>query len=493
VSLARRALQGALWNALENVGSQLTSFVLFLAFARLISPAAIGVVQIVVTLLGFLTIFVEHGFTTRIIRTPVSTPAMLSTAFWLGLGGACAMAIVLTLASSRIAAWYRTPEVGPVLRTLAWTVPVVTLSCVQTALLLRDLAFRTQALRRLIAVVGGGVVGIGLAFSGFGIWSLVARFVTECVLDCIVAWSWTSWRPAFLVSRSEAKAFVSFGSRIAGSYAVNFLSRRADELLIGFVLGSVSLGYYAVAARAMTLVSEVALRAAQRTAVPVLSRLQNEPHRLRLAYCSALEFGAAVACPVFLGLSAVAPELCVTLYGSHWQPVIPAMQILGFAGAAMSLAIYTGPLLIAVGRPDWFLRFSLVETAINLVAAAIVVKYGIVAVAIAYVVRSYLIVPLILVMTSRVVGAAWFELLRLITAPTVASLLMFGATFYLRRSLALPPWLMLIILVTAGASVYLAGMWMFGRSTLHRIFAMVQSVRSKAPVVVPTREHGEEI
>lgn len=491
VSLARRALQGALWNALENVGSQLTSFALFLAFARLISPAAIGVVQIVVTLLGFLTIFVEHGFTTRIVRTPSSPPVMLSTAFWLGLTGASLLAVGLTLGSERIAAWYRTPEVAPVLRVLSWTMPLITLSCVQTSLLLRDLAFRTQAMRRLIAVVGGGCVGLGLAFAGFGIWSLVARLVVESLLDCAVAWSWTDWRPGFEISRSEAKAFASFGSRIVGSYSINYLSRRADELLIGLVLGSVSLGYYAVAARAMTLVTEVALRAAQRTAVPVLARLQNNPERLRAAYAAAIELGAAVACPVFIGLSAVAPELCVALYGPRWEPVIPVMQILGFAGTAMSLAIYVSPLLIAVDRPDLLLYFSLAETVINLGVAALTVQHGIVAMGFAYVVRSYLIVPLILYLASRVIGARWLDLLRLTAAPTFSALAMFGVTYALRRALPLPPWPMLLALVSCGALVYLAGMWLLGRSTLQRLLGMLQSLRAREPGILQGADHGE--
>jgi O-antigen/teichoic acid export membrane protein len=480
VSLAQRALRGALWSSLESVGSQATSFLLFLAFARLISPASIGVVQIAVTLLGFLTIFVEHGFTTRIVRAPSSTPEMLNTAFYLSVGGAVSIASTLTIASDRIASLYDTPEVAPVLRMLAWTILLTTLCCVQTALLYRDLAFKTQALRRLAAVLGGGVVGLAMAFNGYGIWSLVARFAVESLLDCVIAWVFTPWRPGLAVSRAEAKEYFGFGSRIVGSYSINYLSKRGDELLIGFVLGSAPLGYYAVAVRAITLVTEVALRAARNTAVPVFSRLQDEPERLREAYVAAVRFATAVACPIFFGMSAVARELCIALYGSRWEPVIPAMQVLGFAGTAICLGIYTPALFVAIGRPDWLMRFSILETVVNLATALLVVRFGILWVAIGYVARAYLMVPVLIVLTNRILKTTWMQMLQTLAAPTAASLAMFGVVFLVRRELPLPPVLTLIVLVSTGALVYLAAMFLLGRSTLRSMLAIAQTLRRSA-------------
>jgi O-antigen/teichoic acid export membrane protein len=477
VTYERRALHGALWNALESVGSQLTSFVLFLVFARLISPSSIGVVQIVVTLLGFLTIFVEHGFTTRIIRNPTSSPQSLSTAFWMSVAGAIVLAVMLTLGRDEIARFYRAPEIAPILAVLAWTIPLITLSCVQTALLVRDLAFRTQALRRLIAVVGGGIVGIGLAWFGWGVWSLVARLAVESLLDCVIAWLWTSWRPTLQFARDEAKAYWQFGSRIVGSYSIGYLSRRADELIVGYVLGSAALGYYAVATRAMSLVTEIALRAGQRTAIPVFSHLQDDPVRLREAYYGAVELVAAVAVPIFMGLSAIAPELCITLYGSDWGPVIPPMQILGFAGVALAITIYTAPMLVALGKPNWFLGYTLVETVVNFLAVAFVVRYGIVAVAVAYAVRSYLVLPLSIAMSNRLLGTTTFQLLRRLAAPTLASLVMFAAVSGLRRVVPLPPTLSLLVLVGTGAMTYVAVMWIVGRQTVLRLHALARQLR----------------
>jgi PST family polysaccharide transporter len=470
-----------LWNSLENVGGQAASFALFLVLARLISPHEIGIVQMVVTLLGFLTLFIEHGFTERIIRAPDAPPApMLNTAFWLGLSGAMVLASTLTLGSNYVAQLYRTAEVGPVLRVLAWTLPLITLSCVQTSILIRNFAFRIQAIRRLTAILCGAVVALMLAFDGWGMWSLVARVSVEAIVDCGFAWLFTPWRPGWGVDRSEAKLFASFGGNIIGGYGFNYLSKRAEEVLVGLTLGSTALGYYAVAARAITLLSEVAFRAAQRTAIPVMSRIQDDKEKLREAYYSAIEFSSAVACPIFFGLSAVAQEVCIVLYGPSWKPVIPVMQVLGFGACGMAITIYTGPLLIALGRADWLLRFALVEMLINIAIVASIVHFGLIATAYGFVARSYVIAVMSTLVTNRILGTSFRRVLGQVAAPTIASMAVFVAVSEVRQNVSLQPWSMLVVLVLTGVVTYGAGMLLLGRSTLRRLVAVVRTAQASA-------------
>jgi O-antigen/teichoic acid export membrane protein len=482
LSLSRGSLHGALWNTVETWGSQLVSFVLFLLFARLIQPGEIGVVQMAVTLLGFLTIFVEHGFSASIIRAPTLSATMLSTAFWLGLGGAVVLALALSALAPVIAGLYDSPELAGVVRVLTWTVPLVTLSSVQTALLIRDLAFKAQAMRRLVAVVGGGIVGIGLALSGAGIWSLVARQAVEALIDCVMAWYLSAFRPGLLLSRGDAREFARFGSRIVGSYALSFLNRRTEDLLIGFALGPLALAYFAVASRAMQLISEVALRAAQRTAVPVFSKLLVEPERLRATHARAVEMAAALSCPIFVGLSSVAPELCVTFFGRRWMPAIPAMRVLGFAGIPMAIAIFTAPLLIATGKAEWLLKFTLAETALNTATAAAALPFGIEGVCGAYVVRSILVTPVALRVAQRAIGASAFGILRCIVGPAVCALAMFAVLSLLREPLMpLPTGLRLVLLVIAGAVFYVAAMSLVARGTVTELLRLVRDAAQPAP------------
>lgn len=475
MTLSLGALRGALWNTVETVGSQATSFVLFLLFARLIRADELGLVQMALTLLAFLTIFVEDAFSSAIIRAPKLTPVALNTAFWLGTLGAFGLAAALTLAAPSIAALYDAPGLAQVLRVLAWTVPVSMLGSVQTALLHRELAFKRQALRRLIAVLVGGVVGVTLALRGAGLWSLVARFAVEACVDCVLAWVLVDFRPGARVSGEDARFFARFGSGVVGSYAVSYLNRRTEDLLIGFALGPLALGHYAVASRAILLVTEVALRAAQRTALPVFAKLQEEPQRARDAYYRATELAAGVACPIFIGMSAVAEETCLLLFGDAWAPVIPAMRILGFAGISMVVSIYVAPVLLGTGKPQWLFRYTAFETIVSVIAASLALPFGVEGVCLAYVARSFVMVPIALRMMALAIGVVPRAVLMRIWPPVLSAFTMFVVLSLTRSVIApLPMVARLLALVLMGVASYVLCMLVVGRSLVldvRRLFA----------------------
>lgn len=203
MNLRKRATVGALWGLIESSGAQLTSFVLFLIFARLIDARAIGMVQIAMVLIAFLALFVENGFTTAIIQRPKLSDTTLNTTFWLSVGGGLIVALALAAGAPWVAKAYGTPELTPLIQVLAWYLPLATLGTIQSALLIRDLAFRTQALRRLAAVFVGGGLGVFMAFYDYGVWALVARTVCEAVVATLIAWLWMPWRPGTSVSKHE--------------------------------------------------------------------------------------------------------------------------------------------------------------------------------------------------------------------------------------------------------------------------------------------------
>ena len=474
VSLRRQAFTGTLWSVLENTGAQATSFLLFLIFARLIDPGAIGLVQVAVTFLLFFTIFVEGGFATAIVQSGDTRPRLLSTAFWLSFGGGTLIAIGLVPLAPFVARAYRIPELTPVVRTLAWVLPIITLATVQQALLTRELAFRTLAKRRLIAVLAGGIVGVVLAFRGFGVWALVARFGCEMAMACVMAWVLVPFRPQWTFSRDDARVLAAFSSRIVAAGILAFFTRRVDDIVVGLFLGPVALGYFAVATRSVVLVTEVALRAAQRTALPIFARM-SEPERTARAFHGAVELAAAFATPVFVGMSAVSEELCLAVFGPKWLPVVPAMRIVGFSGGAIAVAAFVEPLLISLGRPAWVFYVSIFEAIVAIACSLISVHFGLAAVAIGYVVRNYLALPAGLYLARRSVGVSVLRVVKATLVPALAALAMWLSVSGLRLPLAgLPPFVRLLVLVPCGAAVYAAVLWFLARSTVERSFALVR-------------------
>jgi polysaccharide transporter, PST family len=479
MSLKAKALRGVLWNLVEVLGTQGTAFLVFVLLARLLEPASFGLVALAGTVITVLTIFVEAGFSTAIVRSEAIDDRKLNTAFWIGVGVAGVLVLALSLSAGWVASLYRTPDLTPVLRALAWIMLFGSLSAVHTALLVRKLDFRSKALRRLIAVVAGGIAGVTLALMGFGVWALVGKQAVEGLIDCLVVWRTSPWRPGRKMSMRDARELFGFGKNMVGSSLVTLLNKSADDMIIGVFLGPVALGYYAVAYRANIAVTEVALRATSRTAVPVFAKLQGEPERLREAYYSALEFAALVACPVFIGLAATAPEVCLAMFGPDWSESVRPMQVIGLAGLGAAINLYVGPILIAVGQPTAFFRFSLGQGILNVLAFLIAVRWGIVAVAWAFVFRTLLTLPVVLWLMRRAIGTDTRRVIGLVCAPTLSSLAMLGTVSAARHALAgLPTLLMLCALIAVGALTYLVCMALIGRSTVGRFVGMLRSARA---------------
>ena len=479
MSLKAKALRGVLWTLVEVLGTQGTAFLVFVLLARLLDPGAFGLVALAGTVITVLNIFVEAGFSTAIVRSEEISDRKLNTAFWIGVGDAVLLVGLLSLTAGWVSKAYGTPELAPVLRALAWVMLFSSISAVHNALLVRKLEFRSKALRRLIAVAAGGIAGVTLALLDYGVWALVGKQAVEGLVDCLVVWRTSPWRPGRDVSKQDARELFTFGKNMVGSNMVRFINRSADDMIIGMFLGPVALGYYAVAFRANVAVTEVALRATSRTALPVFAKLQGDPARMRDAFYQALELATLVACPVFLGLSATAPEVCLTMFGADWAPSIRPMQVLGLAGVGLAINLYVGPILIAVGQPNVFFRFSLGQGILNVLCFLVAVRWGIEAVAWAFVARTVLVFPAVLWLLRRAIGVSPRRTLALIAAPTFASLAMLGSVSAARHALAgLPTLALLVVLCAVGAVTYLALMALLARSTLGRLLGVLRSARS---------------
>ena len=479
MSLKAKALRGVLWTLVEVLGTQGTAFLVFVLLARLLDPGAFGLVALAGTVITVLNIFVEAGFSTAIVRSEEISDRKLNTAFWIGVGDAALLVGLLSLSAGWVSKAYGTPELAPVLRALAWVMLFSSISAVHNALLVRKLEFRSKALRRLIAVAAGGIAGVTLALLDYGVWALVGKQAVEGLVDCLVVWRTSPWRPGRDVSKQDARELFTFGKNMVGSNMVRFINRSADDMIIGMFLGPVALGYYAVAFRANVAVTEVALRATSRTALPVFAKLQGDPARMRDAFYQALELATLVACPVFLGLSATAPEVCLTMFGADWAPSIRPMQVLGLAGVGLAINLYVGPILIAVGQPNVFFRFSLGQGILNVLCFLVAVRWGIEAVAWAFVARTVLVFPAVLWLLRRAIGVSPRRTLALIAAPTFASLAMLGSVSAARHALAgLPTLALLVVLCAVGAVTYLALMALLARSTLGRLLGVLRSARS---------------
>lgn len=424
MSIKQKAIQGVVWSVIQNWGSQAGSLIVFLILARLLTPQAFGLVALANVFLAFMQIFLEQGFTQALIQRQELEPEHLNTAFWTNVGSGILLTIIGFALAGFVANFFNQPKLIPLLQCFSFLFIINSLSHVHQALLSRELAFKTMAVRTLIGIFIGGIVGVVMALRGFGVWSLVSQqvvFETVCV---IVMWQAVDWRPQFQFSRKHFQELFSFGINVVGFKFLKFFNKRSDNLLIGYFLGEVALGYYAIAYRILQVMTQLLVSTSNQVALPTFSKLQTEPERFRKAFYKVTQFTSLIAFPTFIGVAALSPELIILLFGEEWKPSIPVLQILAFGGIIHTLSFFNTSVFMAMGKPTWRLWLSFLEAVISLIACLFAVQWGIVAVALAYVVSIYIVFPIGQGGVSKLINVPFKTYGQQLVTPTISSLVM---------------------------------------------------------------------
>ncbi len=455
-NLRQKAIKGIVWSAIQSWGRQAIAFIVFALLARLLGPEAFGLVASASIFLGLIGIFLDQGFSAAIIQRKELEPEHLDTAFWTNVSIGLLMTVFSIATAELVANFFRQPDLTPVIRWLSLSFIIISLSSTQEAIFQRKLDFKPLALRELAGVSAGGLVGVTMAYLGFGIWSLVSQQLVNGLVRVLLLWWASDWRPKFNFSTKHFRELFSFGINIVGINLLSFVSTRSDNLLIAYFLGPVALGYYSIAYRLLEIVTQLFIGVITPIALPIFSHLQKDIEKTRQALYKAVQLSNLIGIPIFLGLSVLAPELVVVLFGEKWVSSIPVMQILNLIGILYTGFYFNGPVLMAAGKSAWKLGLDFIKTIGYFIAFAIAVRWGIVAVAAGYVITGYLMSTLTVWFLKKMIRINLITYLQQYIAPLVGSLAMvaaiLGTKYFLSNLISLPTLLLTSILV--GAIVY---------------------------------------
>jgi PST family polysaccharide transporter len=475
VNLREKAINGLVWSVFQKWGRATISTVAFIALARLLPPEAFGLVALATVVTAFIEILLDQGFSAAIVQRVDLEREHLDTAFWISV----LIGILLTfgtIAVSGVAAgFFEEPELAPVLRWLSVSFVFVALSSTQTAILQRELRFKSLAARSTIAALAGAVVGVSMAIAGFGVWSLVGQNLIRALAGVIVLWRASTWRPRLKVSKTHYKELFTFGASVTGNNLLHALTRRSDDFLIGYFLGPTMLGYYTVGYRLLLVTMRLVTGIVNSVAFPTFSRIQQNRKRMRRAFYEVTQYTSLLAFPIFIGLAALAPVLVPALFGEKWAPSIPIMQILALIGILQSVLVFNGSVMRASGKPSWQFGIMLMTAVCSVIGFLIAVRWGIVAVAASFVIVGYLLAPISFAAMRKLIQIDFRTYLGHFVAPLSASFIMVAVIWglnYLFAQQALNLYLQLTIYVAAGALTYLLVIVLTARSVSRQVLEL---------------------
>ena len=482
MNLRQKAAKGIFWSVIQKWGRAAISIVTFVVLSRLLSPDAFGLVALATVFTVFIELFLDQGFGAAIVQRAEIDPEHLDTAFWINILTGLILTGGVIASSELIASLFEEPRLASVLRWLSISFILSALSSTQISILQRKLAFKNLAARSLVATAVGGIVGIGMAFAGFGVWSLVGQDLTTSAAGIVILWSASDWRPGLKVSKKHYKDLFSFGASIVGNHALTVLIRRSDDLLIGYFLGPTLLGFYTIGYQLLLVIIRLVTEVTNSVAFPAFSRIQNEPERMRRAFYNVTQYTSLFAFPVFIGLAAIAPELVPVVFGEKWAPSIPVMQVLSLIGILQSVLFFNGSVIKASGKPSWQLGIMLLNAICSVIGFLLAVKWGIVAVAISFVIVGYVLAPISYVAVRRLIQIDFRTYLWQFIPSLSASLMMVVVIMgfkYLFRDQSINEYLELTIYVLSGVLTYILVLVLTARQLYQELLDLVSLVFPK--------------
>jgi len=392
------------WVVLETAGAQVSAFLLFVVFARILSPQEFGAYALAMAILGTVNMVLFQGFGDALIQVEHLDEARISTAFWTNMLLALGMILLLQVIALLAPALFGEPLLRPVISAVAFLCIPRALISVHNALFRRTLDLRVFAVRTILGYAAGGVVGVTLALLGLGVWALVISQFFQNAVIVLIMWRSSEWRPKLLFSAPAFRELLRFSKHFMTASVITSSIDDLGSILIGLSLDITAVGYYSLALRVMRAAIILTMTPLALVMMPALSRIAHDRQQFGAAYSSMVLTTSTVWLPVAAVLGLMAPDLLPNVFGAHWSGAIPVIQAMCLAGLTMPLWTFSGQALSALGRPDAFARIAFWQLGLYCVVFPAAAHLGIVAVGWAWAGLSAVMVPIALASLRRLSG-----------------------------------------------------------------------------------------
>lgn len=375
-TLKQQAVSGIAWTSVERFTQQIIQFVLGIAIARILAPQDYGIIGMTAIFFAVATTFIDSGFGSALIQKKDRNEVDYSTCFYFNVLVGVALYAILWIASPAIADFYRTPILCDVTRVLGLTMLINSLSISQTAKMTAEMKFKEMAIISIVTQLVTGLIGLYLAYAGWGVWALVFQQLSSCLARLLMMELFLRWYPRWVFSKSSFKHMFSYGSKILCSGLINTVYDNLYTLVIGRAFSAKEVGYYNRGNQFAILPTNTILSIFMKVAFPLMAQVQDDVENLKTAYKKFLRVPLFVLYPLLFGLIALAKPLILVLLGEKWLPAVPLLQVLCIGSFFDPLTHINLNILYVKGRTDLVLRLELIKKPIAFILLFSMIPLG---------------------------------------------------------------------------------------------------------------------
>lgn len=387
-NLKGRVLSGLVWRFGERMSAQLVTFIVSIVLARLLSPNDYGAIALVMVFITIANVFVVFGFGSSLIQKKDADNIDFSSVFYFNIVFSILIYGILYIFAPYIASFYKIDILSPVLRVLGIRIIIAGVNSVQQAYVSRHMLFKRFFWSTLFGTLLSGIVGISMAYMGYGIWALVAQYLTNTTVDTIVLWFTVKWRPDFVFSVSRMKDMFSYGWKLLCSGLLDTGYNQLRSLVIGKMYSASDLAFYDRGKQYPSLIVDNINTSISSVLFPAISQEQDDKSRVKAMTRRAIKTSSYIMWPMMIGLGIVAQPLITLMLTEKWIACVPFLQISCFIYGFMPIHTANLEAIKAVGRSDLFLKLEIIKKIMGISVLLISMKHGVMAIALSGVVTT---------------------------------------------------------------------------------------------------------
>lgn len=475
--LKKQVLSSVFWRFGERICAQLVTFIVSVILARILEPSHYGVVSLLTIFITIANVFVTDGFGKALIQKKDVDNCDYSTVFFFNILFSWLVYFIIFLSAKFVADFYHNDILTPVLRVLALRIPLAAINSVQQAYVSRHMMFKKFFLATLIGTLISAVVGIAMALYGFGVWALVAQYLTNSFIDTLMLWFTIKWRPQKLFHLTRLFHLLSYGWKILLTSLINTAYENLRSLVIGKFYSNEDLAYYTKGTSYPVLIINNVNTVISSVLFPALSKLQDDKKRLKQAMRRSITISTFLIFPLMMGLAAISTNLVKVMLTDKWLFCVPYLKIACIYLSLYPINIANLQAIMAVGRSDIYLRLNFIKKAIGLVLLFISIPFGV-----TVIVSSEIIVALLAVITNvrtnkKIMKYSFRELIEDIGKNLIMSFIMFAVitVFDKFMSIYIESLIICIIMeIILGGLIYISLAKLFQSEELHYIMSAVR-------------------
>ena len=468
-----------IWRFLERCGSQLVAMVVQIVLARLLAPEIFGTVAKVTIITSILMVFVDSGMANSLIQKKDPDDLDFSSVFYFNLVFCIAIYVLLYFSAPLLSRFYKDEALTAIVRVLGLTIIVSGVRNVQQAYVSKTLQFKRFFFATLGGTLFSAVLGIAMAYMGYGVWALVAQQLANVTVNTGILWLTVKWRPRLMFSFKRLGALLSYGWKLLVSGLLETVYMRLREILIAVFYTDADLAYYNRGNSLPLLLVENINSSIDSVLLPVLSDQQDNRERVREMTRRAIRISSYIMMPLMMGLAVCAEPVVRLLLTDKWLPCVPYLRIFCFSYAFYPLHTANLNAIKAMGRSDLFLTLEIIKKVIGVIVLALTVRHGVYAMALSLLFVS-LVSQLINAWPNRkLLDYPYIHQLRDMLPSILLSCLM-GACVYPIQWLGWSDWLVLPLQVLAGVGVYVLGSLIFRLDSFGYLLSTVKKLLHKA-------------